>query len=257
MSSNLTHAVAPVLSNQAVSMRAAFLMVPLALLAAPVAAQGFEGTVTMNVPAAGGAINDMRYYVKGGQMAVVAKMAAASGPMAGMEVRMIMDMKARTMTMLIPLTGEMASAMGGMGGGTMKGFKQVTSLDQTMKDKGADAADVKALGTSQTIAGHKCDDYQITSKDAVTLMCLSNDMGAFAFASAGLGGRRGGATAPAWANFFAKNPGFPLKVWDKDGKVTLEVTKIEKGPVDPSLFQIPEGYTDPKGMFGGRGGGGV
>ncbi len=54
----------------------------------------------------------------------------------------------------------------------------------------------------------------------------------------------------------ASHPGFPLKVWDKDGKVTFEVTKIEQGSVDQSMFEIPEGYMDMGEMFGGRGRGG-
>lgn len=236
-------------------MRAGYLLLPLAALAMPLAAQGFEGTVSMNIPAAAGSMSDMQYFVKGDQLAMTAKLGANAGPMAGAEIRMIMDIKGAKMTMLIPLTGAMAGQFGAMGGGDMKGIKQVTDLNQIGDPKAGANAEVKALGTTEVIAGHKCEDFQITDEKSVTMMCLTKDMGSFAFASGGMGGRRGGAGSPAWANFFRSHPGFPLKVWDKDGKITLEVTKIEKGSVPASMFEVPDGYMDMGAMFGGRGGG--
>jgi hypothetical protein len=235
------------------------LLLPMAVLAGPISAQGFEGTVTMNVPAAGAVVGEMKYLIKGEQMAVITTLGSGSGPMAGAEVRMIMDMKNAKTTMLIPISGDMAAQFGGMGGGNMKGIKQVVDLNQ-MAGQQADPskATFKALGTSQTIAGHKCADYEISDGKDVSKVCLASDMGAFAFAGAGgLGGRRGGGGgSPTWAALLKSHPGFPLKVTGADGKVSLEVTKIEKGAVDQSMFEIPDGYMDMGGMMGGRRGGG-
>ncbi len=105
----------------------------------------------------------MKYLVKGDQMAVIMKAGADSGgPMAGAEIRVIMDPKAGKSTVLIPLTGDMAAPVGGMGGGNMKGIKQVVDLNQMAGREDTTSPEVKALGTSQTIAGHKCNDFEVT-----------------------------------------------------------------------------------------------
>jgi hypothetical protein len=236
-------------------MRLTKLLFPLAVLAAPLAAQGFEGTVSANLPVADGTVNEMKFLVKGDQTAVIMKAGANMGPMAGAELRVIMDTKGGKSTVLIPLTGEMAAQFGAMGGGNMKGIKQVVDLNQMAGREDTASPVVKALGTSQTIAGHKCNDFEVTDGKEISRVCLSTDMGSFAFPA--MGGRgRGAAASPGWTRFLASHPGFPLKAWTTDGRVTFEVTKIEKGSVDPSMFEIPEGYMDMGGMFGGRGRGG-
>ncbi len=243
-------------------MRITQLLLPMMVLAAPLAAQGFEGTVTASMGAADGTVGEMKFLVKGDQTSVVMTGGANMGPMAGAEIRIIMDTKAGKSTMLIPLTGDMAAQFGAMGGGNMKGIKQVVDLHQLAgRGQAADTTtpEVKALGTSQTIAGHKCNDFEITSRKEVTRVCLSTDMGTFTFPSmgGGPGGRgRGAAGSPSWTRLMASHPGYPLKVWTTDGKVSFEVTKIEKGNVPASAFEIPEGYMDLGGMMGGRGRGG-
>ncbi len=240
-------------------MRFMKLLFPVAVLAAPVAAQGFEGTVSINIPKADGSINTMKYLVKGDQAAVIMTAPASMGPMAGAEIRIIIDTKAGKTTMLIPLSGDMATQFGAMGGGNMKGIKQVVDMNQVASQGDTTSPEIKSLGTSQMIAGHKCNDFEVTAKAEVTRVCLSTDMGSFRFPNlgGGPGGRgRGGAGAPGWARVLATHPGYPLKAWTPDGKVTFEVTKIEKGDVDSSMFEIPDGYMDMGGMFGGRGRGG-
>lgn len=237
-------------------MRFVKLLLPVAALAAPLAAQGFEGTVTMNIPASAGSVTTVKYLTKGDQVAVLMTGGPNMGPMAGAEIRMIIDAKAGKTTMLIPLTAEMATAMGG---GNMKGIKQVVDLNQVTARADTSSVEVKALGTSQIIAGHKCNDFEITSKKEVTMVCLSTDMGTFTFPNTGGGpGGRGrpASSSPSWTRLLASHPGYPLKAWTPDGKVTFEVTKIEKGSVPASMFEIPEGYMDLGGMMGGRGRGG-
>jgi len=137
--------------------------------------------------------------------------------------------------------------------------KQVIDLNQAAARADTTTPVVKALGTSQTIAGHKCNDFEITSTKEVTRVCLSTDMGTFTFPTmgGGFGGRgRGGASSPSWTHLLASHPGYPLKAWTPEGKVTFEVTKIEKGSVPAAMFEIPEGYMDLGGMMGGRGRGG-
>jgi hypothetical protein len=45
---------------------------------------------------------------------------------------------------------------------------------------------------------------------------------------------------------------FPLRV-SKNGENILEVTKVERKKLDPTLFQVPEGFQE-MNIGGGRGG---
>ncbi|HEY4322030.1 MAG TPA: DUF4412 domain-containing protein [Gemmatimonadales bacterium] len=229
--------------------RLALILALPALVAAPAAAQSFEGTVTMTMSSGGSNAMTMNYLIKGDKMAFDMTMPGNSGPMAGKSVHGIVDNGAHTVTMLI------AVEMNGS-----KGFKMTENVDQVMSQmKGPDPV-VKALGTTETIAGYKCDDYSVTDGKNVTNLCMSHSLGTFSYPSNPMGGRQG---APAWARFLGKNPGFPLKVWTPDGKVAMVVTSIQKGSVPADAFTIPDGYMDMgsgglggmmKGMMGGQGG---
>jgi hypothetical protein len=145
-----------------------------------------------------------------------------------------------------------------------KGIKVTQNLDQmTSQMKGPEPV-VKPLGTSETIAGYKCEDFAVTQGSNTTNLCLTHDLGTFTFPASATGGRSG---APSWSRAFAGKPGFPLKVWTPDGKIALLVTSVQKGNVPDDAFAIPDGYMDMgsggmggmiKGMAGqgGRGGGG-
>ena len=212
------------------------LLVPAAM---PLSAQ-FEGTISMTMSThSGGNSADMQYLIKGHKIAYT-----MSSPMApGQQVRMIMDLDAQKTIMLIPV------AMG-----DTKGMMMTIDLKQAAAHAAKQAPPVvTALGTSQTIAGYRCSDFEMTDKKNVTRMCISQDLGRFAFS----GGRGGGAAAPDWTRAFGDKPGFPLKVWTADGKVSMEVTSVHKGSVPDSVFAIPDGYKDMSGMMGmGRRGGG-
>ncbi len=225
------------------------------LAAGPAAAQQFEGTVHMKVTdmSAGSGTGDMNitYYLKDGQMAMALVMPAGN-PMAGQTMRMVYDQNANRMTMLIPMSAELAGRMGGMGNG-MKGLKMVIDMDKVMADSATADATVKKLGTSETIAGYSCDDFAVTSKDETTMVCVTQALGKFVYPSSGFGRSR--TVPPAWTEVFGKR-GFPLKVTMPNKKGTMEVTSVAKGAVPDSVFAIPSDYMDMSGMMGGRGGGG-
>ncbi len=227
-------------------MRATLLLLPL-LAAAPLTAQ-FEGTVAMTVSAKemGNESIDMKYHVKGDKVAMVMIAPASTGPMAGAEMRMILDPAAAKMTMLLPVAGEMAAMMGGA-----KGIKMVTDLKNLPTDDAmAPEGSVKKLGTSQKIAGRSCDDYEVTTEGETFTMCLADGLGRFMFAAGGGMGRN--ASVPKWArNLDGK---FPLKITDKKGSATVTVTSITPGTVPAAIFAIPADYQDMGGMMGGMGG---
>jgi hypothetical protein len=224
----------------------------------PLAAQ-FEGTVKMKMSTGdNGQSADVTYMMKGRKIVYLMQSAMAQG----VDIRMIIDRDAQKSTMLMPMTGAMASMAQVPGMANAKGLMMVTDLSKAAASTGsasATAPTFKDLGTSETIAGYKCEDFEMTSGKNVMRMCMAKELGTFAFAGAGsMGGRRGGGGgggAPAWAQSMG-NMGFPLKVWSPDGKIAQEVTSIDRNPVPESAFAIPDGYVDMSSMLGGRRGGG-
>jgi hypothetical protein len=223
--------------------------------AAPLAAQ-FEGTVSMRMSTTAGSGNadmNMKIAVKGDRTATVMSLPSSAGPMAGMEVRSIFDPKANTMTMLMPMMPAMANIPGMA---NAKGMKTVVDMSKTppgTSGAGRDA-NVKKLGTSQTVLGMSCDDYEVTTNGGQpTRMCVTSALGRFTLPQMGGGMGRGASPPPAWSRAFGNKPMFPLKVWSQDGKMAMEVTAIDKGSVPESMFTIPDGYVDMAAMMGGMG----
>jgi hypothetical protein len=246
-------ATAAFLSNRGAFMRRSIAVTLIGLLAAtPVGAQ-FEGTVTMKMSSKEGSNEDMtvKMAMKGGKTVTMMTMPASAGPMGGGEMRSIFDPSAHTSTILMPIPPEMASVPQLA---NAKGIKMVMDLSKARPQGAGDAGnvDIKKLGTSETIAGMSCDDYEVTDKKETTRMCLTESLGSFMFPqTGGIGGRGRGASAPAWSKVFGNKPMFPLKVWTPDGKMAMEVVSVDKSSVPSSLFDIPDGYMDMSAMMGG------
>ena len=221
--------------------KAALLLVP--LLATSVAAQGFEGTVTMHMDNQGRGAADVTVHVKG-ELAAYA-IVLPSGPTAGMTMRMIMNGPANRITMLLPAAPGMPLPAGA------KGIKMVTDLSDLPGNDGREAdMKVTPLGTTQVIAGMSCRDFAVESQGQQMNMCVSEEMGQFRMPSLGGPGRQG--APPAWAKAFGDKPMFPLKVWSEKEGVAMEVTSVKRGTVPADAFdENAEGYTDMSAMMGG------
>ena len=52
--------------------------------------------------------------------------------------------------------------------------------------------------------------------------------------------------------FYDGMEGMPMRIESKtqEGGMIMEVASIQKESLDPSLFSIPSGFTESKGMFG-------
>ena len=229
--------------------QSALALLSLAMLTAPLTAQGFEGTVTVKpnaeiqVPT--------KWMIKGSMIAMDGTMPPTSGPMAGNAMHIIIDEAALSMTVLVPLSADMSAMMAAMLPPGTKGLKIVTTLPKGTA--GPPMAMPKKLGTTQTIAGMKCDDYEGAGPDGKpTRICVTRELGDFVYPSLGGRGGRGG-SAPAWVAALRQIGGFPLKVWSVDGKSDFEVESVVRGSVPASAFAVPEGYNAMPGM-GGRGG---
>lgn len=225
-------------------MRTALLLLP-ALITAPLSAQ-FEGTIAMTAADLGSEPVSIQYHVQKGRAAIVMVAPPSAGPMAGSEMRMLMDPGQQKMTILMPVSGQMAAMMGGA-----KGIKMVTDLkDLPGSEAIAPNGSVRELGTKQRIAGRECTDYEVKTNSETVTMCLTDGLGSFLLATGGMGRS---AKVPAWAqNLEGK---FPLKVVDAKGNATLTVTAITPGTVPAALFAVPDDYQDMSGMMGGMGGG--
>jgi hypothetical protein len=234
------------------------LLLAFPLVAVRAAGQGFEGTVTMTVFSTfRGKTSEMsiKTATKGDRTVTALVMGPDAGANAGLELRTIADRKANTLTTLTPMPGGMTLPPAMTGGVDAKGFKKVEPLSD-QSDLGGMSLnakpDIRKLGTSQTIAGMSCDDYEIKEEKAALMhACITTALGEFAFPISGrgmMGGR--GSASPGWARAFGDKPGFPLKVWSSDGSVALQVTEIDKTPVADSAFAIPEGYVTMPGRGG-------
>ena len=232
----------------------ASVLLPLAA-AAPLAAQQFEGTVNMKMTGNAGNAEGtaLRVAIKGDQQVTIVTLPATAGPMAGAEVRSIMDPKAQTMTTLMP----MAPGMGAMVGmPDAKGIKMVLDFSKMADQASASKTEIKKLGTTQKVAGMSCDDYQITDENGkVVKACITASLGRFMLPdmSGGMGRRGGRGGQPAWVKAFGDRPAFPLKVWSDDGNTGMEVISVDRAPVAASLFEIPEGYVDMSALRGRSG----
>lgn len=214
-------------------------------MAAPVAAQQFEGTVTMTMQ--GNRAGEMVQMFKAGKVRT-----EMSGP-EGRGGFMLMEPGKSEITMVMPsekmyMVMDPAARMG------------PNAQRDTAQPK------VTKLGTSETIAGRSCDNYRFEGQQ-VHEICAAKGMGFFGgmgrgpmMGGRGPGGGQGGSPMPSLmsekmrAEF--KDGFFPLRISRLEGEkkaVMLEVTRIEEKPLPSSLFEVPEGYTKmdmPMGMPG-------
>ena len=217
-------------------------LLPVAMiLAAPMAAQECRGTISMRMSAGqSGQLVDTKVYIADGKQAMV--MTSPSGPMAGSEMRIVTNPAANTATILISTT-----MMPGA-----KGLKMVSELGGGTPPADAPAMTAKPLGTTQTIAGMRCEDYEVTSEGQVMRMCMTEALGRFALPDMSGGAR--GPQRPGWVQAFGNRALFPLKVTSADSRTSMEVTAVERGAPPAAMFdESPEGYaTMPAGMPGMR-----
>lgn len=189
-----------------------------AVLAPPLAAQGFEGTVTMNVTSDNGNAHTMNFMLKGGKMRF--------DPPGG-QVAVIID--PATQRMIVIVNAQHMYMESNFGDAAAAVQQKVATADPR----------IVKTGKFETVAGYKCEDVTATDDDGKSVtICLSSELGGFRMPAAS------NPMAPqAEAGWLAQLGGrnFPLRV-KKDGKTIMEATAIEKKALDAGLFTAPEGY---------------
>ena len=202
------------------------------VLASTAGAQGtFEGTVTyqMGTSTSG---ETMQYSAKGGKVRM--DMASGRTPTGGMAA--IIDVTGMTMTVVM---SQQHMYM------TMP-IPQNTNVPDTARGKFVKTG-------SEVVAGVPCDDYQGQDSKGQKEMtfCLAHGMGTFAQYNMNNPMMRAWAAHVQGISGALSNGGFPLKVVKSNGETTMLATKVERKPLDASLFSVPAGYTQmqmPAGM---------
>jgi len=187
-------------------------------IASPLAAQSFEGTVTMNMVSDDGSAHPISYMIKGGKMRFDVGGGQMSVVLDPVAQRMMVIMNAQKMYMERDF------------GST------VAAVQQQIGEK---HPSIVRTGKRETIAGYKCEHVTVTDDDGASVdSCISSELGGFRMPAAS-----NPMSPQKEAGWMAQlgSTSFPLKV-TKGGKTIIEVTAIEKKALDAALFTAPEGY---------------
>jgi len=217
--------------------------------AAPSLAGDFEGTIAMKMETENQMGAEMTYFLKGKHTRIETKLANTPEGSAVM----LWDLDAGKIVTLMPsrkmyMTMDMKSAAENM--------KQMKKSQGQEED--VEFPKLTATGKQETIAGYTCEHWLMGENQDID-MCVAKGLGYF-----GMGGQSGGglsslkslafspkmlaaaASHPEWVKFL-NGGAFPLKLSAmRDGKVTMtmEATRVDKKPLDDSLFVIPTDYKE-------------
>lgn len=208
------------------------------VLTPPMVAQQFEGTFTMRVGGPGGTgAMISKITTKGDRVLNIIAL-----PGMAQEMRTIIDNHAGTITTLTPFPPRMTKPQGVANAKGVIAVRPLPSLGAGTT--GAPPhSDIRALGTSQAIAGIQCNDYEATSETGQTVrMCLTSALGRLT--TGAMGGAASGDQPAPWAAALGNKPMIPLKIWRTNGVTILEVVEIKRHPVSLHAFDIPPGYID-------------
>jgi hypothetical protein len=205
------------------------------LLAAPLAAQAFEGVVAYKMPSEKKA-SDLTMSIKGPNIRT--EMSSA-----GRTMTMLMDRQAQSMTMLMP-DEKIYMTM------DLKAAGERTKRIEHAPPK------ITALGTSETIAGRTCQNYLVETAKSKMEYCNAEGLGNFMMPRNPMGAGPSNEVPDlqneAYRAYF-KDGFFPLRMVNLKGdkrSIMMEATRVEPMPLDAALFTVPAGFTEMK-MPGG------
>jgi hypothetical protein len=188
--------------------------------------------------------SEIRYAIKGTKARSEALL-STGGTQMGV---MLLDLSSKQQTLLIPQTKTYM---------TVDLSQAAESMAKSAgKEIAAESFKATSTGKTETVAGVACEHWLIGEKQN-TDVCLARGMGYFGF-----GGQSGGAfdllknlpmgdkmkaqldANPQFAKF-VEGGAFPLKITQVENgqsKTILEVTQVERKPLDDSLFTVPADY---------------
>ncbi len=213
----------------------------------------FEGLITMKMETEVQKGMEMTYFLKGRHTRIETNV--PSTPEA--HAVMLCDLEGAKITTLMPskkmyMTMDLKE--------TAEGMKEAAKEMKKSRDEEEETKFPKLTETAkqETIAGYACQHWLMGDQQNLD-MCVAKGLGYF-----GLGGQGGeglaalknlafspkllaeAATHPEWVKFL-EGGAFPLKITAlEDGKVkmNMEATRIERKPLDDSLFAVPPDYKE-------------
>ncbi|HUF69026.1 MAG TPA: DUF4412 domain-containing protein [Longimicrobiales bacterium] len=203
------------------------------------AQQVFEGTVAYSVQMNATSLNIV-HHVKGDRTRQ-----EVSG-MPGMpEMVVLMDMGEMELHMIMPSQNAYMTM-------------DVSQVAAMVGVQHTENPTIERTGQMETVAGHQCENVNITAEGTTMTMCAATDLGFYFMGGGGGGGRMGGPPGmnpelEAKIREVFEDGFFPLKMTaTQNGQsVTLVATSIEQKSLADDLFVVPAGYTKMPGMGGG------
>jgi|GEM_PF-1804587 hypothetical protein len=197
------------------------------LVSAGLAAAPFEGRIEYQVTDKKGQTQAITLAVSGGKLRTEFSAKGFSGVS-------ILDPQAHTSTMIMD---------------SRKSY-MVMHFDPAASAKAKGKATLSKTGRTDSIAGYPVEEWVSERDGKRTALWVTTKLGQGFFQSAG------GHSAPSLEiPAELRDKGFlPLKIVGSSGGVVL-ATKVEPGSLDPSLFEVPAGYTQMQGTGGMTDGG--
>ncbi|MEY3774270.1 MAG: hypothetical protein RLZZ129_1050 [Verrucomicrobiota bacterium] len=196
------------------------------VLPAGLAAKDFEGTIQMTMTDGRNKAMPLAYSIKGHQI----RTDIQTG---GTNATAILDFKKMEMIMLMP-------------GQPMYMVMPLEQAAEAVSGHKPDDVKLEKTGVTETIIGYACTKYLATSKDGVTEIWATEELGSFRGLGGGMGGGMGkAAPTPGWERAIAGQNFFPLRVTTTaKNKQTfrMEATAVERKALPDSFFAPPAGY---------------
>lgn len=192
------------------------------------AAQEFEGTIHYEIPemkASG--MGEMVYMVKDSKARVEFGEGMQKGAM------LFFPEEARSVVIMEQMKGYIAM--------DQDSFKDPDSNDSDFT--------MKKTGEEKTIADRSCEVWIIEHDNERYNICMAQGLGSFMMPSNPMGGSR---NIPQWAEEAMGQGVMPLEVIlmkNDQMEMQMQATRITEQALDPSLFEIPEGYKDMSSMM--------
>lgn len=205
----------------------------------------FEGVITSKMSLSNQGM-EIKYAIKGSRSRIETQL-AAGGTQTGV---MLMDFASGSQTMLLPQMKTYMTTNWNSEGG-------LKNLAEKMAEKtGNTSFKATATGKTETIAGHSCTHWILGDKQDMDA-CLAKGLGYFG------GGGQSGSVLDQLRNLalgdkakaqlesnpeflkFVEGGAFPLKlatIENGQPRTIMEVTSVERKPLDDSLFAIPADY---------------
>lgn len=204
-----------------VTLAAAAVLMCVVVFPRVVAAQPFEGAVTMRLSAKGAnglPLPEMEYLVRNGKVRV-----SMGGPAGAMSLLSV----PQEQKVYVLIAAQHA-------------YMEMPIADAASSVAAKTAADAKIAhtGRMETVAGYTCEHVTVASAAQTVDICMAKGLGGYVNPLASM--QR--SSEPAWQRMLTADGGFPLKVTMPDGSVPLEVVKIEKKKLASDLFSVPLTY---------------